>query len=141
MTLADRLIPKLRKRFAARAFRVTGAAQPCVVFPPVHPDVGPIEIHDDGTELTLVTGNFTHGHFSNYDDKLSDEEKANVIVSAVIDFLEDVFADQIVFWGSHENGGGWWRRENSDEGQSVWPWPIERAAQSSKRFVWSGPIE
>ena len=140
MTLAERLIPKLQERFGDVLFTVTGTAQPCVVFPPVHPEVGPIEIHDDDSELTVVAGNFTHGHFSNYDDDLSDEEKDIAIVDAVIDFLDAVFADQVVFWGSHESGGGWSHRATPDAGQSVWPWPIERVKQSSKQFVWSGPL-
>ncbi len=46
--------------------------EPSVTFPAIHPDVGDIKIHDDGSELTLIAGNFTHGHFLNFNSKSSD---------------------------------------------------------------------
>ncbi len=69
------------------------------MFPAVHPAVGNLEIYDDGNELTLVAGNFTHGHFSNYDENLSVDQKESAIVDAVVSFLEDLFADRVVLWG------------------------------------------
>lgn len=68
-----------------------------------------IEIHDDGDELTLYLGKFTHLHISNYDDQLNEEQKAQEIVRDTVAFLSDVFDDEVVFWGSHRGGGGTYR--------------------------------
>ena len=89
MMIADILIPKLQERFADRGMRVNSPPSPCAVFPAIHHEVGNIEIYDDGDEVTVVAGNFTHGHFSNYDDKLSDQEKAERIAEQDACFLED----------------------------------------------------
>lgn len=140
MSLTDHLIPKLHDRFSDRGLKVTGDAQPCAIFPAIHPKVGDIEIHDDGSELTVVAGNFTHGHFANYDDDLSDAQKDEAIVEAVLEFLEALFADRVVLWGSHNDGGGWFRRDEPQKGQRVMPLPLEEAKQSSNHFVWSGPL-
>src|SRR5262249_59340172 len=104
-TLAEVLIPKLQQRFSHHGMRV--AASPCAVFPPMYAEFGEIQIYDDGDELTVVAGNFTHGHFSNYDNDLSAQQKADVITDSVVQFLEETFTDKIVFWGSHKGAGGW----------------------------------
>ena len=99
-----------------------------MTFPAKHSDVGDVEIHDDGDEITLIAGNFTHGHFSNYDD-IPQEEKEKEIAEDVVDFLSRLFADQVVLWGSHQGGGGW-RVILDDNDDSV---------THHKEFVWSGP--
>src|SRR5262245_48711562 len=100
--ISDVLIPKLQQRFSGRGLRVGSAPSPFAVFPAAHPEVGDVQIYDDGDELTLVAGNFTHGHFSNYEDALSAKQKAEQVSEDVVNFLEDLFADRIVLWGSHK---------------------------------------
>lgn len=126
--ISEVLIPKLHERFSERGLCITKPPA-CAVFPAIHPAVGDIEIFDDGDELTVVAGNFTHSHFSNYDDKLSEEEKAERIADDVVKFLEEMFADQIVMWGSHLGCGGWHRRGR----KSFWQKVI-------RQYVWSGPL-
>ena len=121
------LIPKLQERFSERGLRIAGPPSPCAVFPAVHPEVGDIQIYDDGDEVTLVAGKFTHSHFSNYEDELSVEQKAERISEDVLSFLEALFADQIVLWGSHQGGGGWRLRDEDSEADE-------------KEYVWSGPL-
>jgi hypothetical protein len=124
------LIPKLQSRFPGRGLRTASPPTPCAVFPAIHPEVGEIEIYDDGSELTVVAGKFTHGHFSNYDDRLSDAQKDDQIAEDVVAFLDKLFADQIILWGSHQGGGGWYnaRSEESD------------FARNMKKYLWSGPL-
>jgi hypothetical protein len=142
MSLTDQLVPRLRDRFPGRGLKVTGSAQPCAVFPAIHPDVGDLEIHDDGDELTVIAGNFTHGHFSNYKDGVPESEKYEAIITELLAFLDDVFADQMVLWGSHDTSGGWFRRKRGAEvtGQSVWPAPNKDGPQMRSEYVWSGPL-
>jgi hypothetical protein len=129
--ISAKLIPKLQLRFPGRGLRIDSPPSPCVVFPAAHSDVGDIEIYDDGDELTLVAANFTHGHFSNYDDALSPEQKAERISDAVVSFLEEVFAEKVVFWGSHKDGGGWYNV--CEDSSAFW-------AKDEKWYVWSGPL-
>ncbi len=60
-------------------------------------------IHEIRTEP--IAGKFTHGHFSDFDSKSPEEAEENVVES-VIEFLERLFADQVVLWSS-QRGGGW----------------------------------
>jgi hypothetical protein len=126
--IRDILIPLVEARFPGRYTISEPGVQPCVTFPAKHSDVGDVEIHDDGDEITLIAGNFTHGHFSNYDD-IPQKEKEKEIAEDVVDFLSRLFADQVVLWGSHKGGGGW-RVILDDNDDSL---------THHKEFVWSGP--
>jgi hypothetical protein len=124
------LIPKLQSHFPGRGLRIGLPPGPCAVFPGVHPEVGDIEIYDGGYELTVVAEKFTHGHFSNYDNSLSVEEKADDITECVVIFLEYLFADRVILWGSHQGSGGWFYAENED---SDFP-------RTEEKYLWSGPL-
>lgn len=126
-TLADVLIPKLREKFPDRGLVV--GTNPCACFPAAHANFGDIVIYDEGEEFTLVAGRFTHGHFSSWDDERPYDMRVESIVDAVIDFLQIVFADGYVFWGSHDRGGGWRLRDAPESNHVVAP-----------SFVWSGPL-
>ncbi len=132
--ISDLLIPKLQERFVGKGLRLGVPPSPVAVFPAIHSEVGDIEIYDDGDELTLVAGHFTHGHFSNYDEHLTADEKAQQIVEDIISYLEEFFEDRIVMWGSHKTSGGTYHREHAD----AW---AEEHTIGMKKFVWSGPLE
>ena len=126
--IRDTLIPLLQTRFPDRGMKIGLSPKACVTFPALHPEVGPIEIYDDGDELTLVAGRFTHGHFSNYDD-ISLEEKERAIAEDVASFLDRLFSDQVVLWGSQGEGGGW---------KVITPGTAVRK-EYHREYVWSGP--
>jgi hypothetical protein len=126
--IRDFLLPLLTERFPGRFIAAEPGVEPCVTFPAKHSQVGDVQINDDGDEITLIAGRFTHGHFSNYDE-IPVEEKEKVIAEDVADFLDKLLSDQVVLWGSHEGGGGW---------------RVVDAASSDKpkrrsEYVWSGP--
>jgi hypothetical protein len=129
--ISDVLIPKLRERFADRGLQVGVPPEPCAVFTAINPDVGDIVISDDGFELTLEAGRFTHSHFYNYDQDLSETEKAERISEDVVQFLDDLFADRIVLWGSNDSSGGWYPRDEPRSG--FW-------SGRGELYVWSGPL-
>ena len=128
--LTEKLIPCLREKFPNRNIRFGTPPEPVAIFPAIHPDVGDVKIHDDGDELTLIAGNFTHGHFSNYDSSLMKAEKEQEIVEQILEFLERLFDDQIVMFGSHRGRGGWY-----DRGEAAMNDANEPA------YVWSGPLK
>jgi hypothetical protein len=107
--------------------------EPIVTIAPSYAEFGTIEIIDDGVELSLNCGNFTHVHMSNYDEGISSDERDRRIVVSLVDFLSDVFADRVEFWGSHRGGGGC--RLRASQGH------ISRLVLGSAAFTWSGPIK
>ena len=129
-TLTTYLIPKLRTHFPADSFRLGTAPDAVAVFPAIHPEFGDVEIIDDGDELTVVLGKFTHSHFNCYEDNLSETDKSQKIVTELIKFLQDVFSDQVVFYGTQGVGGGCFSKERK---------PPENIR--SKCYVWSGPVQ
>ena len=131
--ISDVLLPLLTERFPGRFTMAEPGVGPCVTFPAKHPEVGDVEIHDDGDEITLIAGNFTHGHFSNYDD-IPLEEKEKEIAVDVVDFLTKLFADEVLLFGSYKSGGGW--RVGSDGSRGF----LSTAVFGHKSYVWSGPL-
>lgn len=131
--LSEHLATELEKHFGDRGLKLHGAAQPAVSFTPVHPSWSPIEIWDDGDEVTVDFGNFTHVHFGNYDTGLSVVEREKKIISDVIAFLDDVFADKIEFFKTWFGGGGCRTRGS----QGKWS---RRLLGRQQAFVWSGPV-
>ena len=128
--LSSKLLPVLRERFPNRGLVEAKAPGPCATFPGIHPGIQGVSIYDDGDELTVVVEDLTHGHFAEYDDNLLAEERERRIVDAVVEFLNDLFADQVVVWGKANVGGGWHR-----VGESTWGVP-----SGIKEYVWSGPL-
>jgi hypothetical protein len=126
------LLPKLQKEFSGRKLRLSAPPEPCAVFTAVHPEVGDIVIHDDGREATVYVGNFTHSHFSHYEEGIAAAQAAEKVADDIVDFLEKLFADEIVMWGCHHRSGGWYRRGL----KAKTPFPNQRG----KEYVWTGPL-
>lgn len=132
--LGDRLIAMLHSQLPHQPMNVGGAAGVVLVFPALHPDVGDIEVHENGDELIVMVGNFTHTHFQNYDQGLSNAERAERIAEDVAAFLKEVFSDRIEFFGSHTGAGGWRKRKPKERGI------LSKVVFGSKTYVWSGPV-
>ncbi len=128
-TLIPPLIAKLKDHFPNRQFYVSGSGN-AVIYPAAHAEVGDLEIHDEGGEITLYLGRFTHSHINNFGEKLSEEEDARKIVASIIAFLHDLFDDKVVLWGSQKGGGGTYR---------VGSVPNSAFPPRGPRYVWSGP--
>ena len=68
-------------------------------------DFGDIDLYDDGDEVTIDFGRFTHSHYSNYEE-IPLEEKESQIAKDVYEVLKATFEDELEFWGSHQGSGG-----------------------------------
>lgn len=132
--LTDTLIPQIKAKFSGKPFVIGSPPGPAVTFPAAHPDVGDLAIYDDGDEITVYLGKFTHVHFDHNDDEPSEAERSAKIVEKLIAFLDDVFADRIEFFGSHTGGGGYRVRGSRQRGV------ISRFFFGAKTYVWSGPV-
>ncbi|MFL6500678.1 MAG: hypothetical protein ACJ8LL_08205 [Candidatus Udaeobacter sp.] len=127
MALFDTLVPMLRSHYPDLHFTGPSSQPPQITIPASHPDVGDVVLQDDEEEITAYLGHFTHRHFSNYDD-VPTSEKEKVIAKDVVRFLDDLFTDRIVMWGSHRGMGG----SHSIDSPSL-------LSLARKKYVWSGP--
>jgi hypothetical protein len=128
-TLSEKLIPRLQARFPSRGLCLHEGTQPVASFPAAHPEVGDLRIDDDDDELTISVGQLTHGHFTPKNYRLPSQEKEEDLIERVLEFLDQVFNDQIEFWTANKTGG-WHARGEEPIGN----WPTRR------RLLWSGPI-
>lgn len=134
LPLRDALIPKLRAAFPGEAIRVGGDAEALVVFPAKHPEVGDVVIQDEGDELTVMLGRITRRHFGSPSPQSSVEDQAEQIATEVTEYLRQLFADQIEFYGDGNRGGAR-ARSNKERGL------LSKLFFGSRTYVWSGPVE
>lgn len=130
--IRDYLVPALKERFRAQSFVYGEHTQAIATIEMPYPTVGPIEICDDGDEITVFIGKAGHGHFGNYDEDLSAEQKEQKIAADVVDFFEALFADRVVIQRIFDGwAGGWHRLQNDEKPSHSWLW---------EQFLWSGPL-
>lgn len=132
--LLEKLAEELKANYPNLQFSVS-EKEKHITIPAKSNEVGDITIYDDAHELTVGVGNFTHWHASCYEETLSEKEKADLIVSEVIDFLTDLFNEKIVMWGSNESGGGFYNIEGNLNEQDA---PLE--PEKELKYVWLGKI-
>ncbi|MHC4645044.1 MAG: hypothetical protein ACYTBJ_06065 [Planctomycetota bacterium] len=92
--IKDGLIPELEKKFGTGSFQ-TGES-PIIVFAAKHPEVGDVQIWDDGDQATLSVGDITYGHFNPYDRNLTQNQADHEATESVIDFLDALFSDKVL---------------------------------------------
>ena len=118
--ITDRLIPKLKARFPDQPWKMGGANGRLASLSAPHPEVGDLELYDDGGEVIVVIGKFTHEHFGSLEDAMV--------------FLEKLFADRIEFFGTGSRGG---YRPRKERARGV----VSKFLFGSKTYVWSGPLD
>lgn len=125
--LSQLLLPILSTRYSDRGLVAGESPNPCATFPGIHEGIRQVAIYEDGDELILCIDDLTHSHIADYTDGLSEAERAVRVVGLLVEFLDALFADQIVVWGQHAVGGGWYRRD------------LREAGRGETEYVWSGP--
>lgn len=134
MTLRDVLVPALQAVFPDRGLRVSDPPDPVVTFPAVCPEVGDVQIYDDGDEATVFIEWISHNHVNPYDEDMSDNERYRWITDNVIEYLTALFSDQVFLWSIDKGRGG-----------GGWSWPFDGiipsdTPESADTFVWSHRI-
>jgi len=129
--LADALTQRLRERFPDMKMVFGAPPVAVVVIPAAHSDVGDIQIFVHGSETIFMIGGVTH--LPLVDPEFHRDNDEQLIVAKLIDFLERLFADQIVLW----RNGGWYDR------QRVGPviGEFRQLTEGKKLYVWSGPLD
>jgi len=131
MSLKDRATVVLAKKYPDVILKES--VDPFAVFQSPCSRVGELQIWDDGIELTVFIGDFTHFHIGNYDDSFSKEKKEEAIVGALLLFLEKLFADEIEFFGNGRSGG---QRERNQKPRGF----LSKWLFGKNSWTWTGPI-
>jgi hypothetical protein len=136
----DVLVSALTDRFADRGMRVSAPPGPIAVFPARHPDVGDVSVVETGSEwdlsVTVAVGSIVSDHFHSFDRHLGADERAARVTKDVVRFLEELFADRLLFWRSTDGGRAAWR-ERGDTGYSE---PLVLDNCTYQPYLWSGPL-
>ena len=97
-------------------------------------ELSPMQVCDDGDEITVHLGTTTHAHLACHDDALSDAERERQTVEDMVAFVRDLFADRIVATTGLGGRIGGWRRIAADEA-------VPRNGRVWRRYVWSRPLQ
>lgn len=130
--ISEALLQRIAAQFPELPVLTDSVVGAAMTIPGRHPGVGALAIQDDGSEATVAIGEITHGHFSDFREDASAQEKAHAIADSVVAFLRLLFADRVLLWRSGQSGG--WRVLEGDEVPTV------HSDAGTQFYVWSGPI-
>jgi hypothetical protein len=140
MALREVLLAALTERFGDRGLRAGTRPGPIAVFPARHPEVGDVSVWDSGIEpdfhATVTVGEIIGDHFTNYDSHLESHERPERLTKDVVRFLQELFADRLLFWRSTDGQRAGWR-ERGDVGYSE---PLVLDNRAYRTYLWSGPL-
>jgi len=142
----DAFLTTLLARFVARGMQVGTPPNPIAVFPAKHPKIGPLSVWalerrpsslGEVVGVRLAIDEILNDDFSNYDVHLPFDQRAERVTRDVVRFLDQLFADQLLFWRSLDEAGrrGW--RERGAAGHSE---PLVLDDRTYQTYVWSGPL-
>jgi len=135
-------IETMKEKFANQLTIASYKDHPFIKFPAKNPEFGDLDIYEEYPgEYIVYVGDFTHSHF--YGDGYSDDERAGEAAKEIISFLEGLFADRIICYGSHEKGGGFYSVEDEDGAdwighRTLFFFLKLRQRKPRDLFVWSG---
>jgi hypothetical protein len=132
--IRDHLVPALKERFPNEPFAFDEPPKPVATLPAQCQALGELRICDDGDEATIYLTNATHGHFSCYDEKLTEAQREQQIAAKVVEFLQALLSDRVVVWRFLGGMAGGWRVLGSDE-------PVPGPSTGTQRFLWSREIK
>ena len=85
-----------------------------ICFPEKSPEFGSVEIYEENPGAYIVyVGKFTHCHFDCYEG--SEDVQVKEAAEEITDFLENIFTDNVICFGSHEGGGGCYVMDEDDD--------------------------
>jgi hypothetical protein len=129
--IGDFVITELKARIPDVFFMKNSPPRAVAVFPAAHPSVGDLAIYDDGTEARVHIGKITHGHFGCGDGNLNQSDREKDIANGVVDFVEAVFRNQVIFFSSLDGRSGGWQ---------VGEFLAREKSSARRYFTWAGPL-
>ena len=96
-------------------------------FPAKSPEFGDVDIYEESPGAYIVNlGKFTHSHFDCYEG--SEDEQIKIAAENIIDFLEELFADSVICYGTDCIGGSFSKGHYKDD----------KRPGNYDYYVWSG---
>jgi hypothetical protein len=132
--ISDFLSPAIKERFPNVPFAFNQPPEPMASLRSPCEAPSGAEICDDGDEVTVYFVNATHGHFSCYNEKLTEEQKVKAITSDVLEFLEALLKDRVVIWRFFGGMAGGWRVLHLDD-------QVPKPSMARQQFLWSKEIK
>ena len=125
---------KIKENFPDLTFEINNKDS-SITIPAKIKEIGELVIVDDKTELTVYIGSLTHCHFDCYEEYYSESQKQEYIVESVIEFLIDLFNNEIVVWKYNDSSGGFYYIEGNEAEQDT---PIEDPMDNPKveKYTW-----
>jgi hypothetical protein len=136
MPIRDVLVPVLVERFSDRGLRLGTPPDPIASFPAKRPEVGDVRVWDEGFSARIAVGEIVWEHFNLWPSELGAKEATDRIAKDVVRFLEQLFADRLLFWQSTDGRKAAWR-ERDDVGSSE---PLVIDDRTYGTYLWSGPL-
>lgn len=123
--------PNIDFESCGEGFKSSDKDDVIATFLPIHQSWKPIVICDDGDEVTVFFGDFTHKHYGYYGEKTDPEVKALSVAVDVIEDMNLVFEDKLEFF---KFGGGGGCRTSGTQGK------LSKILFGRNGVVWSGSI-
>jgi hypothetical protein len=135
MPIRDLLVPELVERFSDRGLKLGTPPDPIASFPAKHPDVGDARVWDEGLGARVAVGEIVGEHFHLWP---SDDVKAGTerIGKSVVRFLQELFADRLLFWQAVDSRKAGWR----ERGEAGYSEPLVLDDRTYRTYLWSGPV-
>ncbi len=129
---------KIKENFPDLKFEIYNKDS-SITIPAKIKEIGDLVIVDDKIELTVYIGSLTHCHFDYYEKNYSESQKQEYIVGSVIDFLIDLFNNEIIVWKYNDSSGGFYYIEGNESEQDT---PIEDPLGKPRveKFTWSSRL-
>jgi hypothetical protein len=128
---------KFEERFPNQPFHIDESKPFTIVVPPKHPSVKGLRICDEGDNIMVEIGPFTHEHFNKSGlwgvDQSKWEDVRKDMLWDVLFFLEEVFGDKICFQADWEGD----HRESGKQSRGS----LDKFFSGKITYVWSGPKE
>ena len=134
VTIRDLLVPAIKEAFPNLPFSFSTSGNLVATLRAPFPEIGELQIYDDGEEATVGVSEVTHLHFNPLDATLTGERRARRIAEEVMGFLRALFADQVLLFRTPNRGeGGWQRLDVSSK--------LPALDSGREYFLWSGPYD
>jgi hypothetical protein len=134
------LLGALLARFRNEGLQVGSPPGPLAVFPAKHPQVGDLTLsrpHIGGRiSVDITIGDTLRDALDNIDTHLPLVRRAERLTRDVARFLQELFADRLLFWRSVDGTSAGWR-ERGEAGHAE---PLVLDDRPYNLYVWSRPL-
>jgi hypothetical protein len=138
MPLRESLVRELTARFPGRGLRLGTPPDPAALFPASHPALGDLTIcvTEAGFDVQITIGQMFGTNLTSFDTHLDDEERAARVTKETVRFVQELFADRLLFWRAADGPNSGWRESGVSGNRE----PLVLDNRVYHLYLWSGPL-